>query len=111
MNEGLFRRGKGGSRLQALLSNSENANRFLRVLANETRLKILCFLAQGEKSVSEIKALIVLPQPTVSQQLSVLRTEGLVDSRRDGKVVHYRLKHPCTREILECLQNMPDLGD
>lgn len=111
MNERISRRGKGGSRLQALLGNSENANRFLRVLANETRLKILCFLAQGEKSVGEIKALIALPQPTVSQQLSVLRTEGLVDTRRDGKVVHYRLKHSCTREILECLQGMPDLGN
>lgn len=111
MNERIFRRGKGGSGLQALLENTENANRFLRILANETRLKILCFLTQGEKPVSEIRALIGLPQPTVSQQLSVLRTEGLVDSRRVGKIVYYKLKHPGTRGILECLQGVPDLGD
>jgi len=111
MNERIFPRGNGGSSLRALLDNTESANRLLRILANETRLKILCFLAQGEKPVSEIKAFVALPQPTVSQQLSVLRTEGLVDSRRTGKVVYYKLKHPGTRDILECLLGARDLGD
>ena len=111
MNERISRGVKGGSRLQILLNNTENANRFLRMLANETRLKILCFLAQGEKPVSEIREFIALPQPTVSQQLSVLRTEGLVVSRRVGKIVYYKLKHPGTRGMLECLQGMPDLGN
>jgi len=110
MNERTIRPGKGGSNFQSLLSNTGNANRICRVLANETRLRILCFLVHGEKSVSQIKTFTSLLQPTVSQQLAQLRKEGLVVSRRDGKAIYYKLKHPSTQAVLECLEDIIEFG-
>lgn len=67
------------------------ATEVLRVLANEDRLLLLCQLSQGEKSVSELEELLDIHQPTLSQQLGVLRTMGLVDTRRDGKRIFYSI--------------------
>ena len=53
------------------------------------RLLLLCQLAQGERHVSELEALLGITQPTLSQQLGVLRAEGLVNTRRDGKRIYY----------------------
>lgn len=61
----------------------------LRAMANEDRLLLLCQLSLGEKSVSELEQLLDIHQPTLSQQLGVLRTEGLVSTRRDGKRIYY----------------------
>jgi DNA-binding transcriptional ArsR family regulator len=61
----------------------------LRALANEDRLLLLCQLSLGEKSVSELEQLLDIHQPTLSQQLAVLRTEGLVETRREGKRIYY----------------------
>ncbi len=61
----------------------------LRTLANEDRLLLLCQLSQGERSVSELENLLGIRQPTLSQQLGVLRAEGLVTTRRDGKRIFY----------------------
>ncbi|MEE9927797.1 ArsR/SmtB family transcription factor [Microvirgula aerodenitrificans] len=61
----------------------------LRTLANEDRLLLLCQLSQGERSVSELESLLGIRQPTLSQQLGVLRAEGLVTTRRDGKRIFY----------------------
>ncbi|MDO8702752.1 MAG: metalloregulator ArsR/SmtB family transcription factor [Undibacterium sp.] len=61
----------------------------LRAMANEDRLLLLCQLSLGEKSVSELEELLDIRQPTLSQQLGVLRTEGLVNTRRDGKRIYY----------------------
>jgi DNA-binding transcriptional ArsR family regulator len=61
----------------------------LRALANEDRLLLLCQLSGGELSVGEIEELLDLHQPTLSQQLRVLRQEGLVSTRRDGKRIYY----------------------
>jgi ArsR family transcriptional regulator len=110
VNERTFRPGKGESNFQSLLNNTEDANRICRMLANNTRLKILCFVASGEKSVNQIKTFTKQQQPTVSQQLARLRNDGLVGSRRDGKTVYYKLKYPGTRAILECLEGIVELG-
>ena len=75
----------------ALFENAARAADFLRTLSHENRLMILCILSQGERSVSELESLLSLRQPTVSQQLARLRSEGLVATRRDGKSVYYRL--------------------
>lgn len=61
----------------------------LRVLANEDRLLLLCQLSQGEASVSELEERLRIRQPTLSQQLAVLRAEGLVATRREGKRIFY----------------------
>lgn len=78
----------------------------LRVLANEDRLLLLCQLTQGEKSVGELEELLNLHQPTLSQQLSVLRTEGLVNTRRDGKRIYYSI---ADQRVLVLLTTLYDL--
>ena len=78
----------------------------LRALGNEDRLLLLCQLSQGEKSVSELEELLDLHQPSLSQQLGVLRTEGLVDTRRDGKRIYYSVADP---KVLHLLQLLYDL--
>ena len=75
----------------------------LRVLANENRLLLLCQLSQGEKSVGELETLLGIRQPTLSQQLGVLRNEGLVQTRRDGKQIIYRVVDERAQRLLETL--------
>jgi len=64
----------------------------LKALANEDRLLLLCQLSQGELCVSQLEHLLDIHQPTLSQQLSVLRTERVVATRRDGKRVFYSIE-------------------
>lgn len=94
------------SEFRALSSNSSRASVVLRSLANENRLTILCLLAEGEKSVGELEMLTGARQPSVSQQLARLRADGLVDSRRAGKTIFYRLDDDRTRRILEFLDEL-----
>ena len=75
----------------------------LKALANQDRLLILCNLAAGEKNVSELQEILELRQPTLSQQLSRLRYEGLVDYRREGKNIHYRLASEKAAKVIEVL--------
>lgn len=78
----------------------------LRVLANENRLLLLCQLSQGEKSVGELETLLGIRQPTLSQQLGVLRNEGLVQTRREGKQIIYRVVDERAQRLLETLYCM-----
>lgn len=78
----------------------------LRVLANEDRLLLLCQLTEGERCVSELEELVGIHQPTLSQQLGVLRNEGLVTTRREGKNIYYQIASP---EVLALLQVLHDL--
>jgi DNA-binding transcriptional ArsR family regulator len=66
------------------------ATALLRVLASEDRL-LLCQLSQGEACVGELKELLGIRQPTLSQQLGVLRTEEIVSTRREGKKIFYQV--------------------
>jgi ArsR family transcriptional regulator len=78
----------------------------LKALANEDRLLILCNLAAGEKNVTELQEILGLRQPTLSQQLSRLRYEGLVEFRREGKSIHYRLASDEAAKIIEVLYEL-----
>ena len=80
--------------LDRMVDNAKRASEFLKALAHESRLIILCILAQGEKSVSELEQELKLRQPTVSQQLARLRADGLVSTRRDGVRVNTSSPHP-----------------
>jgi len=82
------------------------AARFLKALAHESRLMILCHLCEGEKSVSELEQMLVLRQPTVSQQLARLRADDLVTTRRHGKVIYYRLANDDVRVLAETVCNL-----
>ena len=83
-----------------MVGNARRAADFLKALAHESRLMILCILAEGEKSVSELEDILQLRQPTVSQQLARLRADGLVSTRRDGKVIYYNLASAEARVVI-----------
>jgi len=82
-------------------NNAQTASDFLKAISHEGRLMILCSLANGEKSVAELEAMLSSRQAAVSQQLSRLRLEGLVTARRDGKQIYYRLTDDRARLIIE----------
>ena len=75
----------------------------LKVLANEDRLLLLCQLSQGEMCVGDLEEQLGIRQPTLSQQLGVLRNEGVLATRRQGKNVFYRVANPSVLEILAVL--------
>ena len=89
--------------IDMMLTNARQASEFLKALSHEARLMILCLLADGEKSVSEIEQTLSLRQPAVSQQLARLRADDLVDARRDGKNIYYSLARTEVRDIIEAL--------
>lgn len=89
-----------GHELERVAGNARRASDFLKALAHESRLMILCILAEGEKSVGELEDLLSLRQPTVSQQLARLRADGLVTTRRDGKAIYYSLASEEARVII-----------
>lgn len=78
----------------------------LKLLANEDRLLLLCQLSQGERCVSELEAQLGIHQPTLSQQLGVLRSEGVVGTRREGKNIFYSVADPALLEILAVLYRL-----
>ena len=81
----------------------EDAHRVMKVLANPDRLLILCQLSQGERRVGELEELLGIVQPTLSQQLTVLRDEELVSTRREGKNIHYALTSPKALAVMQVL--------
>jgi ArsR family transcriptional regulator len=76
--------------------------RVLKALANEARLKIVDRLSRGECSVGELTDLVGLDTSTVSKHLAVLRSHGIVEDRREGNMVYYRLLTPCVMNFFSC---------
>ncbi len=95
--------GKLGLDFDAMFAGAREASSFLKALAHEGRLLILCQLIGEEKSVTDIEKLLSLRQPAVSQLLARLRADGLVESRRDGKNVFYSVARPEVREVIGLL--------
>lgn len=77
--------------MDAMMDSAKEATDFLKALGHEGRLMILCRLVEGECSVTEMEELLSARQAAVSQQLARLRLEGLVKTRREGKVMYYSL--------------------
>ena len=92
--------------MERLALNATEAAQLLKAVSHEGRLMILCYLATGEKSVTELEQLLHARQAAVSQQLARLRLEGLVSTRRDGKTIWYRLSDERTVRILELIYEM-----
>lgn len=82
------------------------AGALLRTLGNEDRLLLLCQLSQGEMSVGELAQALEIRQPTLSQQLGVLRQEGLVSTRRDGKQIYYVVSDEKALAVLNTLYQL-----
>ncbi|MCL4158164.1 UNVERIFIED_CONTAM: hypothetical protein GTU68_054091 [Idotea baltica] len=92
--------------LDRLLAQARKASDLLKALSHEVRLVILCLLSEGEKSVSEIEDILTMPQAAVSQQLARLRLEGLVQSRRDGRMIYYKLMDDEVNSIITSLYEL-----
>ena len=92
--------------IDSMRTAAREATATLFALANENRLLLLCQLSQGEKSVGELEALLDLHQPTLSQQLGVLRAEGLVNTRRDGKRIYYSVADSKVLALLDTLYEL-----
>lgn len=92
--------------VERLMKSACDASNFLKAISHEGRLMILCHLATGEKSVTELERLLSARQAAVSQQLSRLRTEGLVSARRDGKAIYYRLTDTRAIQILDVVYDL-----
>ena len=89
--------------LEQMQLAADRACRMMKVLANPDRLLILCQLSQGERRVGELEDLLGIVQPTLSQQLTVLRGEELVSTRREGKNIHYALTNPKALAVMQVL--------
>lgn len=86
--------------------NAAQAAAYLKTLAHEGRLMILCHLGSGEKSVGTLEELLDIRQAAVSQMLARLREEGLVTTRREGKTIYYSLADESTYEVISLLYRL-----
>lgn len=86
-----------------LHGNAVLATDLLKVMANPSRLMILCQLAEGEKSVSEMESVIGLSQSGLSQHLAVLRRKGIVATRREAQSIYYSLASQEAEVIMAAL--------
>lgn len=91
---------------QAMAREAEAAVDLLKALANPQRLRILCLLIEGERSVSQINARIPLSQSALSQHLAVLRDKGLVSTRRQSQTVFYEVPEGPAHRIIEILHDL-----
>lgn len=98
--------GCGGLSAEQMVVQATAAATFLKALSHEGRLMILCHLSSGEKSVTELERLLESRQAAVSQQLARLRLEGLVNCRRDGKVIYYSIQDPKVSRTIALVYDM-----
>ena len=89
--------------LKAMRISASHTCRMMKALSNPDRLLLLCQISQGESCVSDLEAALDIHQPTLSQQLSVLRDEGLVDTRRDGKRIYYTVSSTQALAVMRVL--------
>lgn len=91
---------------QALHERAGEATRFLKLLANQDRLMVVCALVEGEKSVRELEETLGIRQPGLSQQLAGLREAGLILGRKEGKHIFYHLADPRAAELVATLYRL-----
>jgi DNA-binding transcriptional ArsR family regulator len=89
--------------MNQLRASAGRACALLKAMANEDRLLLLCQLAEGERNVGQLQSHTGIVQPTLSQQLGVLRDEGLVDTRREGKYIFYKLASAEVMAVMQAL--------
>jgi DNA-binding transcriptional ArsR family regulator len=87
----------------AMREAAESACALMKVLSNPDRMLLLCELAEGERNVGELQDAVGVQQPTLSQQLAVLREENLVETRREGKNIYYSIASPQAMAVLQVL--------
>jgi ArsR family transcriptional regulator len=92
--------------LESMQAAATQACALLKVLANPDRLLLLCQMSQGEFCVSDLEELTGIRQPTLSQQLTVLRDEEMVSTRRDGKQIFYRIDSTEALAVMKVLYDL-----
>ena len=90
-------------KLKKMQSSAVKACDFLKVISNPNRLMLLCEIAAGEKCVSDLEESTRIRQPTLSQQLTVMRTKRLVRTRRDGKQIYYSMQSDIAISVMNLL--------
>jgi DNA-binding transcriptional ArsR family regulator len=93
----------GAPAIAALVQAAGQASALLKSLANPDRLLLLCHLVDAEANVTALETQTGIRQPTLSQQLGVLRDEGIVQTRRDGKFIYYRIASAPALAVLQTL--------
>ena len=93
-------------RIEQMREHAPTAAGLMKALGNESRLMILCTLAEGERSVGELNALIPLSQSALSQQLARLRQQGLVRTRRESQTIHYSLAEGPADRVIHLLHDI-----
>ena len=89
--------------LKRMRKSADQAVDLMKVLGNRDRMMLLCEINQGERCVSELEELLEIHQPTLSQQLTVLRKKKLVKTRREGKQIYYSASSPITMSVMALL--------
>ena len=95
-----------GSEMQELHDMASHAVELLKAMANEWRLMILCQLAEGEKTVSELQAALGISQSALSQHLAILRREKIVQARKHAQSVSYSLSGDDATKVMETLHDV-----
>lgn len=89
--------------LLKMQASADAASQLLKSLSHPQRLMLLCQLTQGEQCVSELESAVGLKQPSLSQQLGVLRKDGIVKTRREGKHIYYGIANDDALAIMGIL--------
>ncbi len=91
---------------EQMREHAADAAGLMKALGNESRLMILCLLAEGERSVGELNAIIPLSQSALSQQLARLRQQGLVSTRREAQTIYYSLAAGPADQVIHLLHDI-----
>ncbi|HKJ61069.1 MAG TPA: metalloregulator ArsR/SmtB family transcription factor [Hyphomicrobiales bacterium] len=92
--------------LEKMVRKARDASDFLKALAHETRLLLLCYLSERERTVTELENILSIRQPTISQQLARLRLDGLVTTRRDGKTIYYTIADEKLHRVINIIYDI-----
>lgn len=95
-----------GLDLASMRAHASEAVNMLKLLGNEDRLMLLCQISLQERTVTELEQLTGITQPTLSQQLGVLRREGLVSTRREGKFIWYQLADARVLQLMQVVHQL-----
>lgn len=92
--------------LETMAENAQQAEQFLKKLANHNRLMVLCILLEGEVSVGELNEQLPISQSALSQHLAKLREAGFVSTRRESQTIFYKLSDPRVETVIKDLYRM-----
>ena len=91
---------------ERMSEHAADAAGLMKALGNESRLMILCTLAEGERSVGDLNDIVPLSQSALSQQLARLRQQGLVNTRRESQTIYYSLAEGPADRIIQVLHEI-----